>query len=688
VEPSTQTLVRRRGLLAVLTALCATAALLLLPAVAGASSTFTWNGTRSAWAEGAAWEGGIAPSGTVGTLTFPSAALNFPGAACTTSPFTSCPAANNISGLTVGTLEMGEGYELSGDGITLGAGGLSVSQSSPDNGDTVRLPITLGAAQTWNLTGHGGVWGGFPSLDLTEPLTGTGDALTIAINNGGILDLEGNNEVGPITITSSGTKTGQSAYENGDVYLLSQSPDANLNAADGNTVSLTNTGLDLTAETVGLGPLTSTNSDLSIGNGGENKTTMLDARSATFNSTSAITSLINETGVSQLISTGPITLGGAWFTLPVSPDVTSCSTLAQLGKTYTLISTSGTLSGTLSNVSEGIPLYAFTSGPDTQPQICENELQISYHNSGTPQTVTGTVIKTPPSEDVTTTLEVSNTTPAIGETVTYTATATPATTGPYLPSDMSFYESNGPISGCSDVSTTPGTTSSTATCQTSYTEAGSHSITALGGGIHFSGGMSIPQTVTVHATKKQEEEAAKKKEEEQAATKKHEEEVAAQKKKEEEDKNTGNGSGGGSTTPSTTSTTSTTMTTPATTAATGSVSLDGSDITVTSSGKATIKLTCTGTATCGGKLTLTAKTKGKKKATTKTIGTSSFSIPAGKTATVTLALTATGRALLSAAHGKLTTTLVILKSSPGPSNTQTHSVHLAQHNANGKKAKR
>jgi len=70
----------------------------------------------------------------------------------------------------------------------------------------------------------------------------------------------------------------------------------------------------------------------------------------------------------------------------------------------------------------------------------------------------------------------------------------------------------------------------------------------------------------------------------------------------------GGASGGGSSTPSTSSTTSTTTTSPATTAATGSVSFAGTTISVTSSGKATIKLACTGTGTCGGKLTLTAKT--------------------------------------------------------------------------------
>ena len=125
-------------------------------------------------------------------------------------------------------------------------------------------------------------------------------------------------------------------------------------------------------------------------------------------------------------------------------------------------------------------------------------------------------------------------------------------------------------------------------------------------------------------------------------------------------------------------------------AATGNIALDGFTITVQRNHEALIKLTCTGTATCSGRLTLTVKRttgKGKKRHTkTQTIGTATFSIPAGKSETVKLTLNGTGRALLSAAHGHLSSTLAILKSSPSPSKTQTENVHLAQQKA--KKSKK
>jgi len=116
---------------------------------------------------------------------------------------------------------------------------------------------------------------------------------------------------------------------------------------------------------------------------------------------------------------------------------------------------------------------------------------------------------------------------------------------------------------------------------------------------------------------------------------------------------------------------------------------DGSTITVQSSGAAGVKLTCTGTGTCGGKLTLTAKGTAKKgkKAKSETIGRATFSIPAGKTATIKLTLNAAGKALLGADHGRLGARLSILKPSPAPSQTHTDSVHLVQQKAHGKAKK-
>jgi hypothetical protein len=154
----------------------------------------------------------------------------------------------------------------------------------------------------------------------------------------------------------------------------------------------------------------------------------------------------------------------------------------------------------------------------------------------------------------------------------------------------------------------------------------------------------------------------KRREDEAFATKKHQEEAAAKKKQEE-----------------------------AKIAVAGSVSLTGSVLSVQSGGKASVKLACASTVPCTGKLTLTVTRKGEhgKKAKAKTIGTAAFSIPAGKTGVVTITLTAAGRALLKAGHGRLAASLTIVKSFPNPTSTERESVQLVQKQATkAKKRKR
>jgi len=120
----------------------------------------------------------------------------------------------------------------------------------------------------------------------------------------------------------------------------------------------------------------------------------------------------------------------------------------------------------------------------------------------------------------------------------------------------------------------------------------------------------------------------------------------------------------------------------------GGVTLGGSIISVEGSG-AEVRLKCNATGVCTGKLTLSVKGEVKKgkKAKTETIGTAGFSIAHDTTASVKLALNASGRALLSADHGRLGASLAILSSSPAPSQTHTYGVHLVQrrrHTSSGK----
>jgi subtilisin family serine protease len=136
--------------------------------------------------------------------------------------------------------------------------------------------------------------------------------------------------------------------------------------------------------------------------------------------------------------------------------------------------------------------------------------------------------------------------------------------------------------------------------------------------------------------------------------------------------------------------TTTSILTTTETPGTASVHLTGTRITTTRGGKARIKLTCTGTgagrATCSGRLTLTAKSAPRegKRGKMETIGAATFSIPSGKTTIVEAKLNAGGKVLLSADHGRLNSSLTVLKSSPAPSQGYTENVQLVRMKARGK----
>ncbi len=153
--------------------------------------------------------------------------------------------------------------------------------------------------------------------------------------------------------------------------------------------------------------------------------------------------------------------------------------------------------------------------------------------------------------------------------------------------------------------------------------------------------------------------AASKKQAEEVAAKKRLEEEAAAKKKEEE------------------------------AAAAGSVVLDSLTIGVESSREAMVKLTCSDVTTCTGRLTLAVRvtsSKGKgRHARIENVGSGSFSIVAGEGATVGATLNKAGRARLSAAHGRLSASLTIIRVSPLPDKSQTQRVRLEQQKAKGSK---
>ena len=135
------------------------------------------------------------------------------------------------------------------------------------------------------------------------------------------------------------------------------------------------------------------------------------------------------------------------------------------------------------------------------------------------------------------------------------------------------------------------------------------------------------------------------------------------------------------TAPSTTTPTTTPVTPLDTPAASCRTALASLTVAVWSEGTAAVKLGWIemGTDTCSGKLMLRAKVKDRnQRPKTMLIGTGSFSLPVEGRKIVRLELDSVGRALLSAAHGRLSASLSIVRLFPGPSAAQTEAVQLTR----------
>jgi hypothetical protein len=230
----------------------------------------------------------------------------------------------------------------------------------------------------------------------------------------------------------------------------------------------------------------------------------------------------------------------------------------------------------------------------------------------------------------TTTLRASEATITTGGSITLTASVYPVNGGgPSRPSgSVEFLDEGTPISACENQPLAPGELD--ASCHLTYTTADTHSITATySGDDNFAGSSSSAQSVTVTSP----------------ATMPN------------------------TPTITTTGTTSPTLGTTLVASGPGQVVIANTSITTQRDGDATLKLACAGAGTCSGKLTLTVSSAvpqgtghaatakngkaDKRRFKTRTIGSATFSIPAGKSTTVRIALNSVGRALLKADHGVL-----------------------------------
>jgi Immunoglobulin I-set domain len=398
---------------------------MLAPVSSASASSFTWSGrstTTEDWSEVENWEGLSTPraSSEIGTLAFP----RLTSFACEDERgYHPCYySENDIGGLSAESIQIddGEDYEIWGDELTLGSGGLSATPgaaASEPTGDIVEMPLHLSSSQAWSVVGRGDSEFAYSNLLLAGNLSGSGSALAVDISEGaGFYLAEDNTEVGPVKI--EGADTGKAGVLNGFVSLI----EADLNSSDGQPVELSHIYFGGSGS---VGPLSTNDAELAVGTS-YYPAEAIEATSAKLDPASLVSFEISHAGVaaaednSELISNGAVALGDAAIEVVVRPpeEGAACPALVN-GQTYTFVSTTGTLSGSFANVPEHgaeIPVrFAKACTPTSQ------KLLISYSESGGAQTVIGTVESGEKAPEVTN--EPSSVEVVKGEEATFEASA-------------------------------------------------------------------------------------------------------------------------------------------------------------------------------------------------------------------------------------------------------------------------
>jgi hypothetical protein len=341
-------------------------------------SDYTWTGggtedniSDQQWSDPSNWAQGVIPYGAVGSLSF--SGVSCDGYSCGCS-YGVCNASNDISGLAANALDIDSStpYDISGDGLTLGAGGLTVEgeASGGTAPSTLDLPLTLGAPQSWTID------------DADTPFDDavSGDQpLRVAFSNGSSLVPSGGIEVGDLTASGEG-----GFYLNGSMAV---------NSTDSSVVNLENGGgIEADLSNNSVGPVT-VDSDgwLSVGGIANGGSSLAVDGNLTFNDGSeldlSVASPGTEAGVdySQLTATGNVNLSGA--TLYVSQgadDQDYCDNLNP-GDTLTLLSATGLITGRFANYPQGASVD-IANDCDTSTQDATGT--ISYSSNTVTLTIT------------------------------------------------------------------------------------------------------------------------------------------------------------------------------------------------------------------------------------------------------------------------------------------------------------
>jgi hypothetical protein len=362
--------------------------LTIAPAVAGAAP-FTWKGeaATSEWTKTENWSGGVAPSGSVETLSFPK--LANPECAGSKPKVTCYVSFNDVSGISAKGISIDDGspYRISGNGISLGSGGLTAKPEGECSGEefcggtTLGVPLTLTKAQTWSISGVGS------ALSVSEIESEPEVELKLSFANNSLLELGelGLFEVGKVSASGEGT-----------IAVFGES----LNWEDEEPIKLTK-GTNLFTPFASIGPLEASEDEVQVGNGfyveEPEEPTVLHVEGNTTLGPGAVLTLFlvhsgSQPGIdySQLNVRQTLKLAGVALNPLVGAEFVGgkfpCSHLTP-GTVETLVSAEA-IEGEFTNAKNGAELkpefcLGEGPGPETQP------LRIAYTHS----TVTATVLE-------------------------------------------------------------------------------------------------------------------------------------------------------------------------------------------------------------------------------------------------------------------------------------------------------
>ena len=402
-----------------------------------APATHTWTGAASTlWSNAANWTGGSPAGDADAMLVFPAGAANLVNS-------------NDITGLTITSISFtgSDNYTISGIGITLNGGGITLGTGATTGTDVIDLAIALGAAQTWTVTNAS------RTLQVNTVISGPG---TAGLTKDGM---------GMLVLTADNTYTGPTTVAAGSLLINGTQPGSNVTVNSGATLGGSGA----------VGTLT-TSGEISPGGPGPG---MLRSGNAVFNPGSSLVvqflGTTPGTGFGQLRVTGTTDLSGSPTLM-----VTLGSFIPTVGSIFTPLTSTGSITGAFSGLADGSTLTV--SGRIFTVNYQANAVTLTAGTENTQTFVTSSANPSP-----------------FGQAVTFTATVTPLVGQRMLtPTGTVTFMDGTAMLGTATLGSTGIATFATST--STPLAAGTHSITAVySGDANFTASTSARLTQTVNA---------------------------------------------------------------------------------------------------------------------------------------------------------------------------------------------